>query len=144
MHYRCKFKRIKYNKEILMKRISISAFIVGFLLISAVGVAYSGMMMGHGDMVGCPLMGNNAAVCNMNPLEHFSAWQNLFAAIPVQSTVISLLLLLAVFFLFRLHQFLWLLHPSPQRVYVHIKPEVSTYDPLRRFMARGLMHPKIF
>lgn len=128
-----------------MKRISISAFILGFLLISAVGVAYSGVMMGHGmDMAGCPLMGNNAVVCNMNPLDHLSAWQNLFAAIPTQNAATVLSLLLAVFFLFQLRRFLWLLHPSPQPVYVRIKPEVSTYDPLRRFMARGLMHPKIF
>ena len=127
-----------------MKKISISAFLVGFLLIGAVGVAYSGMMTGHGDMVGCPLMGNNAAVCNMSPLERLSAWQNLFAAIPAQNTASILLLLLAVFFAFQLRRFLWLLHPSPQRVYVRTKPEVLLYDPLRRFIARGLMHPKIF
>jgi len=123
-----------------------SILVITFLLVGATGVAYSGMMIGHGmdDMVGCPLMGHDAAMCNMNPLEHLSAWQNMFAAIPVQSVVILLLLLLALLLVFCLKQYLWLLQPSPQSVYISYDSETGTHDPLRRFIARGLMHPKIF
>ena len=124
----------------------ISVLVVIFLLVGATGVVYSGTMMGHGmeTMVGCPLMGNTAAVCNMNLLEHLNAWQNLFAAIPAQSAVLLLLLLLALFLVLRLKQYLWLLHPSPQSVYISYDPEAATHDALRRFIASGLMHPKIF
>ena len=133
----------RYNL-IVMKRILLSVLLIAFLLVGITGVAYSGMMMGHGDMVGCPLMGHDSAMCNMNPLDHLSMWQNMFAAIPVQSVLTLLLSLLALFFFSRFNRYLWLLHPSPQPVYISYDPEVSTYDPLRRFMARGLMHPKIF
>ena len=121
-----------------------SIVIVAFLLVGVTGVAYSGMMMGHGGMVGCPFMGHDVAICNMNPLEYLSAWQNMFAAIPVQSVAMLLLLLLALFLVFRFNRYLWLLYPSPQLAYVSYDSEAAIRDPLRRFIARGLMHPKIF
>jgi len=116
------------------------------LLVGVTGVAYSGMMMGHGDMEmpGCPLMGHSAALCNMNLLEHLSMWQNMFAALPMPSIALLLWVLLALFFVFRFKQYLWLLHSSPQPVYISCDPEATTRDPLRRFIARGLMHPKFF
>ncbi|HEY4527305.1 MAG TPA: hypothetical protein VJK53_05695 [Candidatus Paceibacterota bacterium] len=124
----------------------IGVLIVAILLVSAFGVGFSGLLMGHDDMgmVGCPLMmGHDSAVCPMSPLAHISSWQNLFAAIPVQSVVTVLLLLLALFFVSRLKLYVWLLHPSPQPVYNFYDPEAA-HDPLQRFIARGLMHPKIF
>lgn len=129
-----------------MKRIAISILLISFFLVGALGMAFPGMMMGHGDvgMVGCPLMGHDAAVCNMNPLDHLSMWQTMFAAIPAQTVITALLLLLAAFFLLRFREFLWLPVQSPQLVFISYDPEVATHDPLRRFIARGLMHPKIF
>lgn len=129
---------------------------IAFLLVGVAGVAYSGMMMpvlhglgeggDHGDMgmTPCPLMGQLSAVCNMNPLAHVGMWQNMFAAIPVQSAVLLLLLLLGLFFSPRLKEYVWLLYPSPQPVYISYDSEVTAHDSLRRFIARGLMHPKIF
>ncbi|MEY4747723.1 MAG: hypothetical protein RLZZ416_772 [Candidatus Parcubacteria bacterium] len=127
-------------------KIFTSIAIIAFLLVGMVGMAFPGMMMGHNmdDMVGCPLMGHDAAVCNMNPLEHLSRWQNMFAAVPVQGVATLLLLLLATFLLLRFNRYLRLLHPSPQPVRISYDPETNFHDPLRRFIARGLMHPKIF
>ncbi|MBI3573859.1 hypothetical protein HY090_02310 [Candidatus Kaiserbacteria bacterium] len=129
-----------------LRKVLITLSIIASLLSGATGVAYSGMMTGHGmgDVVGCPLMGYDAAVCTMNPLEHLSAWQNLFAAIPAQSLVMLLLLLLSLFLALCFSQYLRLLHPSPQPVRIFYNPEASTHDPLRRFIVRGLLHPKIF
>ena len=130
-----------------IRKILITLSLIVFLLVGAAGVAYSGVMMGHGmgDMIGCPLMGHSAALlCDMNPLEHLTQWQSMFAAIPAQSMMLLLLFLLALFFRSRLKQHLWLLHPSPQPVYVSYDPEAVTHDPLRRFIACGLMHPKVF
>lgn len=120
--------------------------ITALLIVGAAGVAYSGMMMGHGveTMVGCPLMGNSAAICTMNPLDHLTQWQNLFAATLGQNAALLLLMLLALFFFLRFGQYLQLLYPSPQSVYISYDPENATHDPLRRFIASGLMHPKVF
>ena len=130
--------------EIRKTLITLSLMI--FLLVGATGMAYSGTMMDHGmeTMLGCPLMSHSAAICNMNPLEHLTQWQHLFAAIPAQSVALLLLMLLALFFSLRLDQYRWLLHPSPQLVYVSYDPEAITHDPLRRFIFSGLMHPKVF
>lgn len=140
------FAAQRYNRHMHLGKLLTSIIIATFLLVGAIGVAYSGTMMGHGmgDMVGCPLMGHDAAVCGMNPLEHLSIWQSMFAAIPVQSAVMLLMLLLALFFMSRLNRYRWLLHPSLQPVYISYDPEIATHDPLRRFIASGLMHPKIF
>ena len=127
-----------------IRRLLIGMSTVVFLLVGAIGVAYSGAMMGHGDMAGCPLMGHDTAMCSMNPLEHLTQWQNMFAAVPAQTVVTLLLTLLTLFFVFCLSQYLWLLHPSPQPVYVSYDPRVRGHDSLRRFIARGLMHPKVF
>src|SRR3989344_1370356 len=116
-----------------LRKVVTSITIVAFLLVGATGVAYSGLMMGH-----------DSAVCPMSPLAHINSWQNMFAAIPVQSAVMVLLLLLALFFVSRLKQYLWLLHPSPQPVYLSYDPDVVSHDPVRRFIFRGLTHPKIF
>jgi hypothetical protein len=122
--------------------------VITFLLAGVLGAAYSGTMMAHNmdGMAGCPLMGNSAVICNMNPLEHLAGWQNLFAAVPVQSAVISLLIILALLFVARImtHLHLWLWYPSPQAAVVAHNPEVSSHDQLSRFIARGLMHPKLF
>lgn len=121
-----------------------SVLIIGFLLISAVGAAYSGAMMSHGDMTGCPLTGYSAAACNTNLLQHLSIWQSMFTAIPAPILLSVLLLLLTAFFFVRFRQFLWLLHPPLQPIRIWHDPDIGTHDPLRLFMARGLLHPKIF
>lgn len=128
-------------------KLLISIIIAAFLFAGVTGVAYSGLMMGHGidDMIGCSLLDNEMTLCNMNPLDHISAWQNMFAAIPALSTVILLLLLLALFFVLRQNRYLWLPYPSPQSdYYISHSPDQAVSDTLQRFIARGLMHPKIF
>jgi hypothetical protein len=53
----------------------------------------------QGEMSGCPFMGT--ALCQMNPLEHLSAWQGMLAYLPGQavlSTLLALVLFLALGF----------------------------------------------
>ena len=123
-----------------------SITIAAFLLVGVGSITHAGMMESdcQADSVCCSLMGHDAAVCSMNPLEHLSAWQSLFAAIPAQSTVMLLLLLVALLLVFRLNQCPWLLYASSQPVYIRRDPGVIIHDSLRRFITRGLMHPKIF
>ncbi|MBI2475875.1 MAG: hypothetical protein HYV67_01370 [Candidatus Taylorbacteria bacterium] len=128
-------------------KLSAGLFIIVLLLAGAAGAAHAGMMAGQGnmgDMVGCALMGHNEAVCGMNPLKHLSGWQNLFAAVPAQNAMMLFMLLLALFFFLRFNQYLRFLYPPPQAVRIFYDPAIVMYDSLRLFMARGLMHPKIF
>lgn len=119
--------------------------LLAFLLVGPVGMGLGMAMSNDGmGMIDCPLMGHDAAVCSMNPLEHIGMWQTMFAAIPVQSLVLSLVLLLAAFALVRFKELLYLLALSLQPVHIFYDFEVISHDPLRRFMARGLVHPKIF
>ena|SRR5579859_1412601 len=128
-----------------LRKALISISIIALALVGSIGIGYFGMMMGGMDnMVGCPLMGHDSAVCNMNPLDHLSMWQSMFAAIPVQNILTLLLSLLSLFLFFRFRYYSWLLHPTPPRVYISFDSADATYDPLQRFIARGLMQPKVF
>jgi len=79
-----------------LQKTLITLLVIVLLLVGAGGAAYSGMMMGHGtdDTVVCPLMGHSAVVCNMSLLDHLTQWQNQFAFISLQNTLLVLLLLL--------------------------------------------------
>lgn len=120
--------------------------ILALVIVGAFGMAFPGMTMGHGDMgmIGCPLATHGLVVCSMNPLEHLNMWQSMFAAIPVQTLGVALTLLLAAVVLLRFKDFLWRLEPSPQPIHASRYLQAKAYNPLQRFVARGLMHPKVF
>ena len=83
----------------LTKRLLFSALIVVVLSMSMWGAVSTGMMMQDGTMQNCPFMGVTA-LCNMNLLEHLTAWQSMFNAIPASiASVFLLLSLLALVFL---------------------------------------------
>lgn len=119
---------------------------VVFLFVGAAGVWYAGAMMGHGDMgmVGCPLMGYESAICDMDPLDHVSTWQSMFTALPAPIITLVLLLLAAALFFVRFRYVLGppLLSFAPVRISYDSRAPI--FDPLKRFIARGLLHPKIF
>ena len=56
--------------------------IITLLSVGGIGVAYSGSLMAQGNthMVGCPLMGHDAALCDMSLLAHLEHWQTAFTA----------------------------------------------------------------
>lgn len=128
------------------KKILIGALAAAFLLAGSFGVGYAGILMGHGDtaMAGCPMMNQRAAVCSMDPLEHLDMWQAMFAAIPASGSILSLLLLCAVFVWLQLSKHLQIASFSPQPVRISFYSNVVSRDPLKRFTYRGLLHPKIF
>lgn len=131
----------------ILKRTFVGSLLVAFLLVATVCVVtYAAAPIGSSDMnmIGCPFAGHGGAVCDMSPLEHIAMWQNLFAAVPMQSTVAIFMFLLALFLLaYSVQQFRPPV-PTPQPVRAFYPQETFIYDPLRRFIARGLMHPKLF
>src|SRR3989344_6808677 len=97
-----------------LQKTLITLLVIVLLLVGAGGAAYSGMMMGHGtdDTVVCPLMGHSAVVCNMSLLDHLTQWQNQFAFISVQNTLLVLLFLLTLALCVTLTSTAW---PRPVR-----------------------------
>ena len=120
--------------------------ILAIVLVSAFGVGFSGFLMGHDDMgmIGCHLMNHDAALCPMSALAHIASWQNLFAAIPTYGFALSILLSMIILFGFGSYMRLWLLAVPPPAFYTLQGRIARMYDPLHLFIARGLMHPKIF
>lgn len=120
---------------------------VAMLLAASFGGAHIGMDSDmQGQMSGCPFMGM-AAICNMTPLEHISAWQNMFTTLPQQKDLFALL-----FALFgAVAAFLWMKYrfDPPSKAVVPIqKISYQAYIPLatalQELFARGILNPKPF
>ncbi|MHB1163225.1 MAG: hypothetical protein ACYCZZ_01725 [Minisyncoccota bacterium] len=123
------------------------ASIAVFLFVGAFGVAETAMTMGSdGHMAGCPLMGI-PALCHMSPLEHASALQNMFAAIPFAGVLlflVSLLLTLVGIPLFRstwqiVRAFFWPIHAPPLRTSTYI-----SQHSLQDAFSNGILHSKAY
>ena len=103
-------------------------------------------MNSGGQMTNCPTMGT-AAICQMNPLEHIAAWQNLFIFTPNQNNILTLLLLLLAATFWFLRMFVRYAISSlnifpPGRHYARASASFRT--PLQELFSNGILHPKIF
>lgn len=99
-----------------------------------------------GHMSNCPLMGV-AALCNMSPLEHIAAWQNIFAALPFKkAAALASLLLLVSFTIFFLRDF-WDTSRL-QSVAVHRqrfrRRARNVHDEIQEAFSDGILNPKVF
>ncbi len=136
----------RYNTHMsILKRAFASSFIAALILMSGVcAVTYAPPSMHSSGMgmVGCPFAGHGGAVCGMSPLDHLDGMQLALAAV-VPSIGILFLLLLASFLVAVLASVSeWI--PVPLALsYEPPDTRVRTYDPLKRYAARGLLNPKI-
>ncbi len=137
---------IKIHKSITKQIFLFGTF--ASLIITVLGVGYLGMNVSpNGEMSHCPFMGI-ATVCQMNPLEHIVAWQNMFTALPQKDIFTSLTFLLLIIFSFPLlRNFL----PIPSKE--SLSAEAIRYKrknilfiptPLQRAFSDWLLPPKIF
>lgn len=121
---------------------SLASITVLLIAISFVAVSFGGA--GMSMPTHCPLMGMDT-ICQMNPLEHIAAWQQMFASVLANNTS-SILLLLISFLAFSLQRFRRLL-AAP--VLAHQVPSLRArtlvnYNPLQEAFSSGILHPKIF
>ncbi len=132
------------------KALFVSGLVVLFLF-SFFGIAHSSMSMGEdGNMTmsNCPFMSGQAAVCNMNPLEHIAAWQGMFMSIPQQAGSNLIVLLLTAIAL----SFLWIINlwrPSINHTYSsnHFfvrKDYIPLASQLQELFSSGILNPKIY
>ncbi|MBY0473326.1 hypothetical protein K2Q00_03565 [Patescibacteria group bacterium] len=120
-----------------------------FLFLGVFGMPHSMIMGPDGNMTmsNCPFMSGQAAVCNMNPLEHIAAWQSMFTSTFQQNGSTLILLLLAALAL----ALVWtrLRWPTSQRA---LRPlfriaRRETYLPpplLQELFSNGILNPKVF
>lgn len=106
------------------------------------GVVTANMMMDDGVMHDCPYMGV-PVLCNMTPIEHVSAWQNMFLATSEQFSTYAFLLLLALAVLWQCIGYIFVPRYSQTFAPRHRYRE-RVFDPLRLAFARGIIHRKVF
>lgn len=122
--------------------------IVAFLLVGFFGVGLMEIHMGslEQEMPGCPVMGITI-VCQMNPLEHIAAWQNMFVSVSPKGIFDTLALFLAfLLFTFSVKSFwsarrasFFSAQKTVQRIVISI-----IRNPLAEAFSNGILNPKIF
>ena len=127
----------------------------GILIAFAFLTSYFGVatihapMDSNGTMSGCAMPGM-ATLCQMDPLEHITAWQNMFTAVPSQNDILLLLaflLALALGALFLTHRSIApprVARVSQQKLFLYFKQRIPIIHPLQEAFANGILHPKIF
>ena len=89
-------------------------------------------------------------LCQMNPLKHIAAWQNLFIA-PTQKDTLAILILLFLSLLlaFSIHN-LWPTRKRHQPIKInslHTRPKIDTpiiFTPLQEAFSNGILNRKVF
>ncbi len=132
-------------KSTFSSRVAMFVF-VAFLGIGFFG-ASGGMEMGkNGKMSDC-LFNTGASICNMNALEHISAWQSTFTSLPFKNiSLFVVFLLLSVFELFFFSKFLNIVNLKSDSIHSQRFRE-NTFliqNKLEEAFSNGILNPKLF
>jgi hypothetical protein len=125
------------------KILPIFLILLTVLALSAGGIFSVKMMMDGGIMRPCPFS-ETGSLCSMTPLEHLSAWQNLFTTIPEKSFSFVILFLLSVFCFA-----IWIIL-NDENIFSKTlfkkrwRADWKSFDPLRIALSRGILNPKTF
>jgi len=118
-----------------------------FLFTSIFGLSYMVMDMdSNGVMTRCPFISSEAVICNMSPLEHISAWQNIFTTLPQKDYLeLFLFLLLIIFIVYSM----WCFFTASgfYRIYnyfIQRTKRLFVPDYLQEAFSSGILNPKIF
>lgn len=124
--------------------------LLAFFFVGFIGLGHLGMDVGFEKQISnCPIMGM-ATICQMNPLEHLAAWQNLFAAgTPKDTFSILMSLLFALLLYFSIRSF-WRIKNNPgfqeirnSRALLRVNG-LPIFAPLQEAYSDGILNPKIF
>lgn len=121
--------------------------LAAFLAVGIFGISHAfGMEMDkEGKMGGC-LFIQEASICNMNTLEHITAWQSMLTSLPntVNLLILFLGLVLVSFLRLRFQPnapdnllFAW-------KRYSLDSNSQSIHNPLQELFSRGILHPKLY
>lgn len=121
--------------------------IMALLLVGVLGVPHMGMDLENSQMSFCPLM-LGPAICNMNPVQHIAAWQNMFTNV-LQNSPVFILSALLLFSIAIAWLWTYLLQSSldsrSKSKTVRLREEYQLPTPiLQELFSSGILHPKIF
>lgn len=121
-----------------MKSILAICILIAFATFGGFGMLAIGGMGGHHEEVGCPFMPGEQAICDMNALDHISAWQNTFTV-----TVPSLFIYT---FLLGLVLFVWKYYNPPDLFVRRLSSRLSEYyisiSFYQELFSSGILNPK--
>lgn len=112
-----------------------------FVTVGVFGFLYPFMMIGgHSHGSGCLYMLGEQALCPMDSLEHFVAWQKTFTSVVSSQLLVifSILSVLAISFSFRIRLNLFLKNIFRTRSLEYI----LTINPYQFLFSKGIFHPK--
>ncbi len=125
--------------------VAVCLVLVGYLFAGFIGVSHIGMGQEmNGQMGGCPFM-PGVVICNMTPMQHVAAAQNMFNALPVQadfSTILFAFLAAVIGFLPLLRRAFF--PPDSMFRPVAAHGYIPTHIALQEVFARGILNPKLF
>jgi len=132
----------------------VSILLAAFLAVSFLGVAQADMAVesdGQMSSGNCFMPGMTEVLCQMNPLEHIAAWQNMFTAIPSQNDILLLLASLLALAFGALYIVRRSTAPpkvsvslSQRALFAYYKRHVPIVHPLQEAFSNGILHPKVF
>lgn len=123
-----------------MNKKSLTLIFAIFILTTFLIVGGFGMMaMGnHHHEPGCPFMPGEQAICDMNALDHISAWQNAFT-VTLPTLFVYLLLAVVVLFIWKYY--------SPPDFFVRRLLPICNRDPVsvplyQELFSSGILNPR--
>lgn len=142
--------RLSFPSRFIAKFILLIGVLI-FVFVGFLGFSYTDMAMGQDGQMsppGCFMPGMTTSLCQMGPLEHVAAWQDMFTAVPSQLDSLTLILLLSAVLVFGLllrRRAIYLLIPSDfQSRPVYQRADTAPFNPFQELFSDGILHPKIF
>jgi len=125
-------------------RLGALVIVLPILLVSIFG-AWHAMTM-DGQMSGCPLMTYADSLCGMDPVEHLVLWQRLFTATPHRAfhLLAAIFVLGAILFQHTNAYVFTLRNRARYQLHRRLALAFTPLDPLKRALAQGILHPKIY
>lgn len=127
--------------------------ILSFIVVAVFGLGHmSGMTANeNGNMTGCIFTGK-IMLCKMSVVEHISLWQSTFTAIPQESLILLVLLVLSIAVIFAAKNILVSPRLSPNaalikelyELYLREHPDLLLFNSLKEAFSQGVLNPKIY
>ena len=134
-------------RAVKLIKITQSFLVLFFLYFTVFTVSQFGLGLDMGGQINCPLMpGHSSVICQMNPVEHIEEWQSMFTMLPMNASVLFLILLvlLAVRILPSWYKQQTVNHFQSLRFRFLPFNNFRVIHPLQEALARGILNPKLF
>jgi hypothetical protein len=139
-----------YNASMLVapwRKAILALAVLPVFLFPSVGFLHFGTDSMGGQMGNCPFGGHSMVICEMNPMEHIQEWQSMFTALPLETALTLLLVLLAlsVARTFSLNKYSSTSPPRAPLVYSRRTTySFQIFNPLQEAYSSGILNPKLF